>query len=536
MSQFFEEIEVGNRFIYILLAIMSMMSLVQCLIVFSNRLIFRFSAFEVEYKISNILFSKILNSKLKFFYKQRSGDLINQLTADVDRCNTCLNRLLQIASYLFFEIGYIVISFLILPFYTLYFIIILGGFLILYKKFLPYMYSLGVVNRSAQQDANNIIVETMQGFRNIILLTAQKISNNKYREIMYKYYTTVYKSLWFTTSLAPFFKFLSFLLIVIVLLLCRGILITGDREFLSRMIFFIYVIGNVFRYMGTINSLHASSAFSYEGIVALIKLDTELDNYKEQDHFHPKKQHDFNNILVNNLNFGYVHGKRILDNISLSIMKNERVAFVGSSGSGKSTIVDIISGFHDDYSGSIKIDGLELRYINKKDWRALLGYVGQETFLFNETVRNNLYFGFQRDINESELIDACKKAQIYETIMSFENKYDTVLGERGVRLSGGEKQRLAIARLFLKDPLIVLLDEATSALDSASEKKVKDALDVLSRGRTVVAVAHRLSSIADFDRIYVMEKGKIVESGTHAELLERKSYYYKYWLLQSLEI
>lgn len=535
MSLFFKGIETENRFVYILLTIMLIMSLVQCLVIFSNRLIYRFSSFEVQYKVSNILFSKILDSKLKFLYKQRSGNLINQLTRDVDRCNTCLNRLLQMVSNLFFEVGYVVISFLILPFYTLCFIVVLGGVLILHKKFLPYMYSIGVENRTAQQDANNVIVETIQGFRNIILLTAQKISNNKFREIMSKYYTTVYKSAWIGASLSPFFKFLSFVLIVILLFFLKGKLIGGDREYFARMVFFVYIIGNVFRYMGAINSFNAAFAFGYEGVVALTKLDAVLDDYKEQNSLCIRKKQDFKSIVVRNMSYEYVRGKRVLDNISFSIMKNERVAFVGSSGSGKSTLVDIISGFHDDYSGSIKIDDLELRNIIKKDWRTLLGYVSQETFIFNETVRNNLLFGFQRDISEDELIDACKKAQIYETTMSFENKFDTVLGERGIRLSGGEKQRFAIARLFLKNPLIILLDEATSALDSASEKKVKDALDVLGRGRTVIAVAHRLSTVADYDRIYVMENGGVVESGTHTELVERKSYYYKYWLFQSLK-
>ena len=176
-----------------------------------------------------------------------------------------------------------------------------------------------------------------------------------------------------------------------------------------------------------------------------------------------------------------------------------------------------------------------MREIELTHWRSLLGYVSQETFVFNDTIRNNLLFGFNRKISNEEVIQACRDAQIYDMILSLKNGFETQLGERGVRLSGGEKQRLAIARLFLRNPSIVLLDEATSSLDSESEKKIKEAIGHLSEGRTVIAAAHRLSTIADYDRIYVLEKGKIVEFGNHAQLFALRGHYYRYYNIQSME-
>lgn len=534
ISQFFEGIELEYRFIYILFFILIFLAAAQSFIIFTNRMIIKFSTFRVQYKVRSILFEKIINARIKFFYKQKSGILINHITMDIKRSYACIDYLLRIFCQILFVFAYLGIGFLILPSYTLGLLATMGIFIFVFYKFVPYIYRLGIQYRDAEEDANNIIIETIQGIRNVILSCAQKTLQLKFSNINQKYYFAIFKQSWIATSVPGFVNFVALILIAFVLFVNKNKILQSDPEYFSIILFFIYIAGNIFRLLGKLKQLHTNFAFNFQGIPALLRLDSDLNNFEEKIFKDKQKLNKFyTNIEVKSLCFKYEEST-ILDNLNIQILKNQKVAFVGGSGSGKSTLIDILSGFHDDYTGSILVDGMELREISKHDWRCLLGYVSQETFIFNDTVKNNLYFGFEGKISEEEIISACKNAQIYETIMSFPQQFETELGERGIRLSGGEKQRLSIARLFLKNPSIVFLDEATSSLDSESEKKVKDALDRLIEGRTVVAVAHRLSTIADFDQIYVLEKGKIVEFGTHSELIIQKEFYYKYYNIQSM--
>ena len=214
----------------------------------------------------------------------------------------------------------------------------------------------------------------------------------------------------------------------------------------------------------------------------------------------------------------------ILRNIQLEIKRGELVAIVGPTGTGKSTLVNLIPRFYDPTKGKVMFDGIDLKEVSFSSLRDQIGIVSQETFLFNETVGYNISYGREEAVQE-EIESAAKKAYAHTFIQEMENGYDTVVGDRGVRLSGGEKQRVSIARAILKNPPILILDEATSALDSESEKYVKDALDELMKGRTVIAIAHRLSTIMQAHKIVVMDQGRIVDMGTHEELIARGGLY-----------
>lgn len=537
ITPFFNGVDASHRFMYILFSIFLILTFTELIFILNNRLILRFSMFDVQNKVSNQIFSHILDARLKFFYKQRSGDLINLMTTDVNRGFCCIKHLLDIIHWSFFICVYICVGLLLLPVHTFGLLAAIGVISLVFKKASPYLYSLGQDNLRAQEDASNIIVETMQGFRSIVLACAQNVHKNKYKEIIHKFYYTIYRNTWITSSLQPFMRFLSFLLLMLVIMLSKRTILGGDPAYFSKLFFFIYVAGNIFRGLGIINSLYSSFAFNYEGVQVLLKTDKELKAMKISARSADMSIQSFPRMIeVRNLSFNYGSGEsEVFSGLTFTVEAGRKVAFVGSSGSGKSTLIDVISGFHDDYKGSILVDGKELRNINKNNWRQLLGYVSQETFIFNDTIENNLLFGFDRKIDREEIIRACRNAQIYDTVMSFSKKFATELGERGVRLSGGERQRLAIARLFLKNPPIVLLDEATSSLDSESEKKVKDALNFLSQGRTVIAVSHRLSTIGDFDTIHILEKGRLVEFGSHAQLLAQKGYYFRYYTIQTME-
>lgn len=232
-----------------------------------------------------------------------------------------------------------------------------------------------------------------------------------------------------------------------------------------------------------------------------------------------------------NVSFDYSENFPVLKNISLEVKKGQTVAFVGPSGGGKTTLCNLLARFYEVKDGSIKINGIDIRDYKLKSLRSQIGFVQQDVFMFAGTIRENIAYG-RPDATEAEIIEAAKEAEIYDDIMNMQNGFDSVIGERGIKLSGGQKQRISIARVFLKNPPVLVLDEATSALDSITEQKIQSAFDRLCSGRTAFVIAHRLSTIKNADKIAVLENHKIVESGTHEQLLGKKGEYFNLYTAQ----
>jgi ABC-type multidrug transport system fused ATPase/permease subunit len=233
-------------------------------------------------------------------------------------------------------------------------------------------------------------------------------------------------------------------------------------------------------------------------------------------------------VEFENITFYYRPEEPVLEKISFTVKSGERVAIVGPTGVGKSTIIDLICRFYDPVAGAVKLDGIDIRQIKLNRLRALIGIVSQETYLFNASIRENLRYGNLKAA-DSQVIEAARRANIHDFIETLADGYETLVGDRGLRLSGGERQRLAIARAILKDPRILILDEATSALDSKSETLIQDALEPLMLDRTTITIAHRLSTVVDSDAILVLSNGKIAERGTHRELLAASGVYKMLW-------
>jgi ABC transporter ATM len=241
------------------------------------------------------------------------------------------------------------------------------------------------------------------------------------------------------------------------------------------------------------------------------------------------------NIEFENVHFSYLPERKILDGISFVVPAGKSVAIVGTSGSGKSTILRMLFRFFDTDSGNIRIDGQDIKEVRLDSLRSSIGVVPQDTVLFNDTIFHNIHYG-RLSATEEEVYEAARRAAIHETISNFPDKYSTIVGERGLKLSGGEKQRVALARTFLKSPAILLCDEATSALDSTTEAEILNALKALASNRTSIFIAHRLTTAMQCDEIVVLENGKVVEQGPHDELLGKSGRYAQLWTQQNSSV
>ena len=315
-------------------------------------------------------------------------------------------------------------------------------------------------------------------------------------------------------------------IIIMVIKYFGGILVLGAHSSLSSEAFIAYLV--VFSQVIPPAKDTINAYYSIQKGLASIKRIEEIVNTDEkiEEKTNPIRIDDFkDNITYKNVSFVYNDDNRkILNGIDISINKGETIAIVGESGAGKSTLVDLMPRFFDVSEGEISIDGKAIKNLKIKDLRHLFGVVSQSSILFNDTIENNIAFGVDK-YSQEELINAAKVANAYDFIQEKPEGFKTYIGESGNKLSGGQKQRISIARAVLKNPPILILDEATSSLDTESEKLVQDALNKIMKNRTAIVVAHRLSTVKNADRIYVMQDGKIVEQGKHLELIENGGIY-----------
>jgi ABC-type multidrug transport system fused ATPase/permease subunit len=311
-----------------------------------------------------------------------------------------------------------------------------------------------------------------------------------------------------------------------------GVLILSNNAPISASGFIFYLV----IFYSIINPSKDLSKATYsiqKGLASLARVDKILSSENTiQEPVNSEPLISFTDkIEYRNVSFRY-QTDWVLRNINLTIEKGKTIAFVGQSGSGKSTLVDLVPRFYDVEEGEILIDGKNVKHLNTKDIRAIIGNVNQEAILFNDTFYNNITFGVQNATME-QVIEAAKIANAHEFIIATENGYDTNIGDRGNKLSGGQRQRLSIARAILKNPPILILDEATSALDTESERLVQEALDNLMRNRTTLVIAHRLSTVVNADEIYVLHEGQIAEHGKHIELIRKNGIYKRLYEMQS---
>lgn len=480
----------------------------------------------------NKLNQKILELQLAFFSEEKKGDIISRMSNDVQEIdNTIVVSINNALKAPITIIVYLTTLFIISPFLTLFVLVILplSGALIgrigksLRKKSLKSQNKLGQLL--------SYIDETLFGLRIIKAFnTEEKIHNRFSREN--QSYTSLMNRIWGRRELAsPLSEMLSTVAIVIVIWY-GGNMVLGEEITLSPQGFITYLVifSQIIQPAKDLSTVYYNVQ---KGLASIERIEHLL--HSENAIFDKPNAKSLNaftsHIEYQNVNFRYIEDY-VLKDINAKIEKGKTIALVGQSGSGKSTMVDLLPRFYDVEEGEILLDNIPIKDIKIKDLRHLMGIVSQESVLFNDTIYNNIALG-KNNASEEEIIQAAKIANAHDFILQTENGYETNIGDRGSKLSGGQRQRLSIARAVLKNPPILILDEATSALDTESEKLVQDAINKLMKNRTSIVIAHRLSTIKDADEILVLQNGEIVERGQHEQLIQLKGVYKKLYELQS---
>jgi ATP-binding cassette, subfamily B, bacterial MsbA len=472
------------------------------------------------------IFEKTMQLHFGFFNNERKGNLMAHLTTDVQEVENSIGRAFTASiKEVFTLVMYFITLFNMSTKLTLFSLIILplsSGIIALISRKL----------RRAARDVQSLqstmvstLDEVFGGMRIVKGFNAERVVSEKFKRENYNYKAAVLRMVYRQEMTSPLSEAMGVSVVAGILLYGGSLVIAGDGSLTaSSFISFIILFSQVMRPAKAI-----SDAFStvQRGIASSERILKLIDTVPAiQDAADAVEIQDFNQeIEFKNVSFSYETGRKVLDNISFKIPKGKTIALVGSSGGGKSTIADLVPRFYDPTNGQILVDGVDIRHIKIQSLTKQIGIVTQESILFNDTVYNNITFG--SETTENQVIEAAKVANAHTFISQLSEGYQTLIGDRGGRLSGGQRQRLSIARAVLKNPPILILDEATSALDTESEKLVQEALTHLMQNRTTLVIAHRLSTIQHADEILVINKGKIVERGTHESLLQNENGFYR---------
>lgn len=468
------------------------------------------------------LYSKVISMPISYFLNKKKGDLMSRITADILEIQTSYLSILELMVREPLTILFtLIVMFTISPELTLFVILFIpiSGFIIsiIGKK-------LRKDSKEVQQQQSNflsMIDETISGQKVIKSFLSESFFNQKFdsiNEMLYKFSNKVINR---KNLAGPFSEFMGILVIGVLLWFGGKMVLINETISGTTFIVFMGLAYNILTPAKNLSksfySIKKGNAAA-ERVFEIIEFKTENDSNRDQllETFKDK-------IEFKNVDFSYGQSK-ILDKISFTIKKGQSVALVGSSGSGKTTIANLLNGFYNSDSGSISIDGMEISSITRESLYKKISIVTQESILFNDTIMNNIRIG-DLDSIDGDIINAAKEANAHEFILEQSEKYDTNIGDYGGKLSGGQKQRLTIARAMLKSPSILILDEATSSLDSESEKKIQDAIDKLMLDKTSLIIAHKFSTIRKCDKIILIDKGRIVAEGTHDELINSNSSY-----------
>lgn len=467
-------------------------------------------------KLRDQVFDNVIGLNVSYFSNERKGDIISKITSDVQVVQFCISNTLQVVFRdPLLIIGYVVVLVSISLSLTAFSAIYLPVVALIIGTITKRLRKKATSAQETYGEMVSTLDESLGGVKILNAYNATDYIRGKFHAINKRYSRTMYSMAKRQQLASPMSEFLGITALAILLLFGGKLVMNGDLNGAA----FITYIGIFSQITRPIRSFADAFANINQGVAAgervLALLDTKSTITDKPDAVVLDEFRD--EIEFRDVRFAY-ENRTVIDGVSFKVRKGETVALVGQSGGGKSTLADLIPRFYDVQAGAILIDGRDIRDYTTESLRSQMGIVAQETILFNDTIGNNIRMG-KRSASDEEVAQAAAVANASGFIGETENGYDTNIGDRGMKLSGGQRQRLSIARAVLKNPPILILDEATSALDTESEKLVQDALNNLLEGRTSVVIAHRLSTIHNADRILVIEQGRIVEQGTHDELI-----------------
>lgn len=480
------------------------------------------------------MYQKILTLPVSFFTEQKKGDMMSRMSNDVGEVEgSILGSLVELVNSPFMLISTLITLFYLSPeltFFTLLVLPVMGTLIALIGK------SLKKQAHEAQTEMGNIfsiVDETLKSAKVIKIFNADKLLNNRFTTSINKWLNAavgVGKKRELASPMSEFLGSITFLIITWY----GGKQIIENQslspeEFLVFLAMFFQILPPAKSLANSISTIQKGGP-ALERVMEILDADIKIDEKENPISIQTLE----NNIEFKNVRFYYNEDRTILKNFNLVIPRGKTVALVGQSGSGKTTIANLLARFYDATEGEILIDGNNIKDLKVRDYRKMIGMVTQESVLFNDSVYNNILMG-KPDADREEVEAAAKIANAHDFILNLSDGYDTNIGDDGNKLSGGQKQRVSIARAVLKNPPIMILDEATSALDTESERFVQEALEKMMENRTSLVIAHRLSTIQKADWIVVMERGMILEQGTHKELIDKNGAYKKLVELQDFE-